>query len=157
MDFYTFYYCCMTLKLAIIRQLVSLDFYRPQQSFGKVMFLHLSVILFTEGGSACGPGGRHLRWEDNWDPLGRHPRADTPHPLLGQKLPLLGTPRETLPWVDTPCPVHAGIHPLPSACCDTPLCPVHAGIYPLVQCVLGYDQQAGGTHPTRMHSCFVYS
>ena len=26
------------------------DFYRPQTKFAKVIFLHLSVILFTEGG-----------------------------------------------------------------------------------------------------------
>ena len=25
------------------------SYYRPQRSFGKVMFLHLSVILFTGG------------------------------------------------------------------------------------------------------------
>ena len=26
---------------------------------------------------------------------------------------------------------------------------------PPVQCMLGYGQQAGGTHPTGMHSCFI--
>ena len=34
--------------------------------------------------------------------------------------------------------------------------PMHAGPpadTPSVQCMLGYDQQAGGTHPTGMHSC----
>ena len=36
-------------------------------------------------------------------------------------------------------------HPPPG---QTPPYPVHAGIYPL-----GYGQQAGGTHPTWMHSC----
>ena len=52
-----------------------------------------------------------------------------------------------------------GRHPLPSACWDTHTTlpfPVHAGIHPPVQCMLGYDQQAGGTHPTGMHSCFSY-
>ena len=39
------------------------DFYRPQRSCGKVMFLHLSVILSMAGGLA-----------------GRHPLADR-HPL----------------------------------------------------------------------------
>ena len=38
-------------------------------------------------------------------------------------------------------------HPLPSACWDTPL---------PVQCMLGYGQQAGGTHPTGMHSCYQW-
>ena len=34
-------------------------FYRPQRSWGKVMFLHVSVILFTGGGGipACIAGG----------------------------------------------------------------------------------------------------
>ena len=35
-----------------------LSFYRPQRSWGKVMFLHVSVILFTGGGSpGPHPGG----------------------------------------------------------------------------------------------------
>ena len=32
-------------------------------------------------------------------------------------------------------------------------CPVLTGIHPPAQCMLGYGQQAGGTHPTGMHSC----
>ena len=28
------------------------------------------------------------------------------------------------------------------------------GRHPPAQCMLGYGQQAGGTHPTRIHSCF---
>ena len=47
-------------------------------------------------------------------------------------------PRQTPPWE------------------DTPLCPVHAGIQPPAQCMLGYGQQAGDTHPTGIHSCGVY-
>ena len=36
--------------------------------------------------------------------------------------------------------------------------PLHAGIHPWAdtppaQCKLGYSQQAGGMHPTGMHSC----
>ena len=54
-----------------------------------------------------------------------HPQADTP----GQ------TPLP--PWADTPRPVHAGIHPLPA------------------QCMPEYGKQAGGTHPTGMHSCIL--
>ena len=65
--------------------------YRPQWSWGKVMFLHLSVILFTGGISHTFPG--------------RHPS----------------------PQADTA---------------------------PSVQCMLGYGQQAGGTHPTGMQCCF---
>ena len=54
------------------------DYYSPQLSCGKVMFLHLSVIL-SKGGvclSAC--------W--NRHPLGRNPLGQTP------------------PWTDTPTP-----------------------------------------------------
>ena len=62
--------------------------------WGKVIFLHLSVILFTGGGV---PG---------------HVPPRVVHPL-GRYIPLY-TPR---------------------------------------QCMLGYGQQAGGAHPTGMHSC----
>ena len=50
-------------------------------------------------------------------------------------------PLGRLPWADPPG--------------QTPPCPVHAGIHtpPPGQCMLGYSQQAGGTHPTGMHSC----
>ena len=68
--------------------------YRPQQSCGKVMFLHLSVILFTWAWADTPPGQT---------PPSRHPPADTP-------------PADTPP----------------------------------AQCMLGYDQQVGGTHPTEM-------
>ena len=62
------------------------SYYRPQRSCGKVMFLHLSVILFTEGVSVSVHAGISLL------------RVDTP--------------RQTPPWADTPpCPVHSGIHP----------------------------------------------
>ena len=47
--------------------------YRPQRSWGKVMFLHVSVILFKVG---------REDWEDNpWadTPHGRHPRQISPH------------------------------------------------------------------------------
>ena len=55
-------------------------------------------------------------------------------------------------------PLHAGIHTPPGPEADNPPradppCPVHAGIHPPVQCMLGYGQQTGCTHPTGMHSC----
>ena len=45
--------------------------------------------------------------------------------------------------VDTPWPVHAGIHTHP--------CPVHAGMHPPPTATA-----ADGTHPTGMHSCEKY-
>ena len=51
------------------------------------------------------------------------PRQTPPHP--GQ-IP----PGQTPPWADTPL-----------------------GRHPPARCMLGYGQQAGGTHPTGMHTC----
>ena len=59
------------------------------------------------------------------------PQASTPprqvHPQAGSP------PGRCTPWVGTP----------------------RAGTPPRPQCMLGYGQQAGGTHPTGMHSCIV--
>ena len=55
----------------------------------------------------------------------------------GQVQPRAGTP----PWAGTPCPPRQ-VHP--SRQVRPPLGAVHAG---------RYGQQAGGTHPTGMHSC----
>ena len=66
------------------------------------------------------------------------------------------------PWLDTPYPGqtpplgihHLGTHPLWE---DTPnWADISPGQTPptSAQCMLGYSEQAGGTHPTGMHSCF---
>ena len=49
---------------------------------------------------------------------------------------------DTHPWADT--------HPR----ADTPLLAASPRQTPPVLCMLGYDQQAGSTHPTGMHSCY---
>ena len=89
--------------------------------------------------------------------LGRHtPRTDTPR----QTLPWADTSWADTPWADTPSgqtptwadrpprqtpprahtPRHAGIHPLPSACWETP--PAQCMLaYTPAQCMLGYGQQ----------------
>ena len=53
-------------------------FYRPQRSCGKVMFLQLSVILFT-GGSATSPLGRHPPRQTARGQTVRHPPAQGYH------------------------------------------------------------------------------
>ena len=72
---------------------------------------------------------------------GRHPppRPEADTPPQGSH-PLGRYPQANTPWADTP----QADTPLPNACWDT---------HPTMQCMLGYDQQAGGTHPTGMHSC----
>ena len=47
-----------SLLLDYTRQFYILNFYRPQRSYGKVMFLHPFVILFTGGVSGGRPLGR---------------------------------------------------------------------------------------------------
>ena len=108
-------------------------YYRLQRGCGKVMFLHLSVILFTGGGGwlplVWGCVSATLwadtpRWADPpWQtppppdrhPLGRHPQADTP-------------------WADTPL----GRHPpqadtsMPSTCWDTHLPPLRTACWDTV-------------------------
>ena len=83
--------------------------------WGKVIFLHLSVILFTGGGTWAGtPWTGTPPWAGT--PPGRYtPWAGTPpgqvHPP-GRYTPWAGTPpsRYTLPWAGTPPPaMHAGI------------------------------------------------
>ena len=90
------------------------------------MFLHLSVILFT--GEVC---HTPLPWADT--PWGRHPPGQTP----GQ-IP---------PWADPPhrADTLLGRHP--------PGQTHPSDRHPPAQCMLGYGQQADGTHPTGMQSC----
>ena len=88
--------------------------------WGKVKFLHLSVILFTGGSTWAGsPPGRYTPWQVHplaGTPPGRYPLAGTPpwqvHPLAGT--PPAGTP--------------------PNACWDT----VKQAVHILLECILIY-------------------
>ena len=123
----------------------SVNHYRPQTKFAKVMFSQLSVC--PQGGGlphcmlgytpdrytpwAVHPPGRYTPW------AGTPPRAGTPPgrytPWVG--IPLAGTPPSRYtPWADTP---------LPSACWDT---------HPAAQCMLGYTPPVhAGIHPRAVH------
>ena len=109
---------------------ISMNHYRPQTKFAKVMFSQVS--LCPQGG-VC-----HTHTP--------RPEADTPR---------AGTSDQCMLGYTPPYPVHAGIHTLlPSAFWDTPPAQCMLGNTPIpAQCMLGYSQQAGGTHPTGMHSC----
>ena len=103
------------MSYSILRMII----YRAQTKFwGKVMFLHLSVILFTE--EVCIPTC-----------IG----VDTPvrHPPLGRHLPRQ-TPSSRYPQADTPNPRQTppGRHSPGRYSPDT----------------AGYGQEAGGTPPT---------
>ena len=116
-------------------------YYRPQTKFAKVMILHVSVILSTGGvpGQVQPPPGRYSL--EGTPPPGRyslegttpgqvHPLRQVPpwqvHPTLGRYTPRQVHPRQVHP----PGQIHT----------------------PQPQCMLGYGQQAGGMHPTGMHS-----
>ena len=118
--------------------LVGENYYRPQRSWGKVMFLHVSVILFTGGWGVC----PIACWDTS--PLG--PEAGTP---WDQAPPRAGTTRTRHspgtryhPGAGTLHPPGTR-HPLELA---LPPSAVHAGIY---------GQQASGMHPTGMQSCYA--
>ena len=87
-------------------------FYRPQRSWGKVMFLQAFVILFTGGEYLTPPGSRHtspvadiplqtrytLEQTSPWDQV--HPPKDQVHPLgVNTSWDQVHTPSEqTSPW-----------------------------------------------------------
>ena len=121
---------------------------------GKVIFLHLSVILFTGGSTwagtpPLGSGTPHPR-------PGTHPSGPGTPPGLGTPPPRPGThPRTRYSPQDQVHPLGPGTPPPrdqvhPQTRYTTPgtrYTPraVHAG---------RYEQRAGGTHPTGMHSCY---
>ena len=110
--------------------------YRPQTKFAKVMLSQVSVC----------PGGCLPHCMLGYTPpMGKPPWTDT---RKGADTPphQADTPRANTPQADTPT---LGRHP-------------HLGRHPPAdpaptQCMLGYGQQAGGTHRTGMHSCLISS
>ena len=95
------------------------------------IYTHVSVILFTGGGFSPLHAGIH---HPSSPGPGTSPRDQAPPLPPGTQTPWEQTPREqTPPWS----------RHLPGA--DTPHSAMHAG---------RYGQQAGGTHPTGMQSCF---
>ena len=110
-------------------------YYCPQRSCGKVMFLHLSVILSTGGVSAPVHAGIHT-------PLARHPPGQTPPPPRTDTHPLGRHPPTQCNLGYTPTLPSAfwEAHTPPAQCIlgYTSLCPVHFGIHPPAQCMLGY-------------------
>ena len=140
-----------------------LSCYRPQRSWGKVMFLQASVILLTGRGSTWHtPQTRYTPWSrhpprDQVPPTGtRYPPGpgtppgtryiprDQVHPWPGT-LPGPGTPPRTryTPRDQVRPPRTRYTHPVPPGP-GTPPNAEHAG---------RYGQWAGGMHPTWMQSC----
>ena len=110
---------------------VKLIYYRPQRSWGKVMFSQACVILFTGGGvclSAC--------WDTTPQGADTPPGADPPEPTT--------PPQSRHPPEQTPPrsrPPTRGVDPPRSR-------------HPLAEHAGRYGQRAGGTHPTGMQSCY---
>ena len=124
--------------------------YRPQRSWGKVMFLQVCVILFTGGvpDQVHPPDQVHIPQDQLHPPRTRyipqtrytpwdqvHP-LDQVHPPRTRYPPGPGTP--PLPGDQVPSP--GTRYPLPPGT-------EHAGRYGL---------RAGGAHPTGMQSCFCF-
>ena len=142
------------------------DCYRPQRSWGKVMFSQACVILFTRGclpqcmlGYHPPPGADTPQSRpptEQTPPRSRHPQEQTLPSPLEQTPP---SPEQTPPGADTPLRADTPLqsrypppeqtpprsrYPPPPRGPDTPLAE-HAG---------RYGQRAGGMHPTGMQSCF---
>ena len=90
----------------------------------KVIFLHLSVILFTGGGSASMHAGIPPPHRADTPPRSRHPPPRSRHP----------------PGADTPLPPPRSWPPREQT--------------PPGKQTPAYGLRAVGTHPTGMHSCF---
>ena len=133
-----------------------MNYYRLQTKFAKIMFSQVSV---------CSGGGCLPHCMLGYTPPGQvHPPEQTPGRYTPRQVH--HPPRQVHPPPTPPRQVHPlGRYPLPSACWDThppagihTPCSVHAGIHtPPAQCMLGYSQQAGGTHSIGMHSCLEKS
>ena len=137
----------------------------------KVIFLHVSVILFTEGGSASVHAGIPPPPRTRQTP----PRADTPpdqaDPPGPGRTPDQAEPprtRQTHPpdQADTPPPPWTRQTPLtrqnPPRTRQTPpqtrQTPPRADTPPPPpEQTSAYGQRVAGTHPTGMHSCFSLS
>ena len=82
--------------------------YHPQRSWGKVIFSHVSVILFTGGGSASVHAGipPPLPWQQN--PLARRPPPQKVDPPWQGRPPQQGRPppsKADPPWHGRPPPL----------------------------------------------------
>ena len=133
-------YCSLVPNKGLRRSLPTGLLPPTNEVWDKVMFLHVSVILFTRGSTWAGTSpGRYT-------PLGRYiPWAGTPprqvHPP-GQVHPQAGTlPEQVHPL--------GQVHP-PGQVHPSPLGRYTPGQVPTSP---ADGQQAGGTHPTGMHSC----
>ena len=101
-------------SLSQVTRPLCLYFYRPQRSWGKVMFLHVSVILFT-GGSASVLAGIPHPPRDQAPP----PGADTLWSRPPWRPPRSRSPRTRHPWSRPPRTRHPSPsrHPLPPEQC----------------------------------------
>ena len=120
----------------------------------------LSIITVTTGNlfklvhprSYHSPTGADIQW---WPP-----KADGTHStgMLSRFTDIFTARKLSLRRLRFPrcLSVHGG-GVCPIACCDTPRPPRPeadpTADTPPAQCMLGYSQQAGGRHPTGMHSC----
>ena len=107
--------------------------YRPQRSWGKVIFWQASVILLNRGVSASVHAGIPPP-----HPLSRHPPGTRP-PRTSPPPQEPGTP-----WEQTPQSRYPPGPGTPQDEQQTPPGTEHAG---------RYNQRAGGTHHTGMQSC----
>ena len=116
----------------------------PLECILVLKYLHIKSYVFTRVCHSVHRGGV--------------PGQVPPTPPQAGTPPRQVHPRQVHPWAGT---LPRQVHPPPVH----PLCRYNpSGRYtprqghpPWPQCILGYDQQVGGTHPTGVHSCFEIS
>ena len=130
--------------------------------WGKVIFLHLFVILFTGGSTWAGapeqvppgrytpPGavhaGRYGQQAGSMHPTGMHSCYHNYHKTNPPRQVIIHPPGRYSPrQVHPPPPGRYTPQQVQPPAGTPPPGAVHAG---------RYGQQAGGTHPTGMHSCY---
>ena len=141
-----------------------IHYYRPQRSWGKVMFLQASVILLTGGEYLTRytpPDQVHPPWTRYTPPGTRYTPRNRYTPLQTRYTPLgPGTPPGTR--YKPPRPPQDHVHTPPG-----PGTPPWDKVHPPGTRYTPQDQihppgpgryglRAGGMHPTGMHSCFTH-
>ena len=138
--------------------------YRPQRSWGKVMFLQASVILSTGGEYLT----RYTPQTRYTPPVQVHPPDQVPprpgttpqtrYTPLGPGTPPLGQVHPPTRYTPRPGTLPDQVHPPgPGTPPQTRYPPRPGTPPPGAEHARRYGQRAGGTHPTGMHSCSLLS
>ena len=127
------------------------NYYRPQRSWGKVMFLQVRLILFTGGEYRT----RYTPQDQVNSPGTRYTLRDQVHPHWTRYTPQdqVHPPDQIHPHGTRYTPPASGTPPGPGTPPRTRYIPPGPGTPPRAEHAGRYGLRVGGTHPTGMQSC----